>query len=76
MTMSKELEELATKEKRAKYYQTFKSKHPIILTEKIGCGICNGHFTYHHKYRHNKSKKHLKALSTVHETLLNNEIPL
>ena len=76
MTMSRGLEELENKERRAKYYKTFKAKHPTILTEKINCQLCDGHYTYHHKYRHNKSKKHIKALNTIHKTLLDKEQPL
>ena len=62
MTMSRELEELENKEKRARYYQNFKSKHPNILTDKIKCSVCDGKYSYHHKSRHIRSKKHETAL--------------
>ena len=62
MTMSKELEENKKNGYNSQYYQNFKESHPNILTNKICCDICKGKYTYYHKSRHIRSKKHETAL--------------
>ena len=62
MVWGKELDKEEMQLKRAIYYQNFKSKHPNILTDKIKCSVCDGKYSYHHKSRHIRSKKHETAL--------------
>lgn len=49
------------------YYENFKKKNEDKIKKKNKCEICSGIYSYYTKSKHQKTKKHLKAIEYLNE---------
>ena len=58
---------LAHKDHIKDLLKNHRARNGDMLRKKYQCEECDGKFTYEHKARHFKSKKHLKAINALQQ---------